>query len=53
MALRLTPAGMLGGQRVFRRLKTYRQLLIPRNALHEHMQMTQEKSTIETVMNAA
>ncbi len=53
MALRWTAAGLLEAQKIFRRLKAYRQLPILRNALQEHLRKAQADSAIETIMKAA
>ena len=53
MALRSTAAGMMEAQKSFRRLKSYRQLPILRNALQDHMRKAQANSAVETIMKAA
>ncbi len=53
MALRWTAAGMLEAQKTFRRLKAYRQLPLLRKALEDHMQKAKNKSTLDTIKEAA
>ena len=52
MALRWTAAGMLEAQKTFRRLKAYRQLLVPRKALEDHMRKAEANSAIEIIVTA-
>ena len=44
---------MLEAQKIFRRLKAYRQLRMLRTALEEHMRKAQANSPIETIVTAA
>ncbi len=53
MALRWTAAGMLEAHKTFRRLKAYRHLPILRKALEDHMQKARNKSTLDTIKEAA
>jgi transposase-like protein len=53
MALRWTAAGMLEAQKTFRRLKAYRQLALLTKALEDHMQKAKNKSTLDTIKEAA
>ena len=52
MALRWTATGLLEARKTFRRLKTYRQLPLLRNALHELMRQRQADSALETISAA-